>query len=265
MNIIIKILAIIGVFFIIVIIVSIIAEIKEENKKENKQQDYRNKSKEITNNTKHKIDENTEYKKFINNQTNFEFRSKLSELYKSIQELEEKKLNFQSEFDMTKYKYIMQILDRSNEIECLIDRYWEDKKLKKDFMACIGLHYASHMLSQARKSEQLEIKKMFVSYKEAQDQWTDKINISKEEKNKYNGQRRAEIEKNIYDMCEIHKNISRLKNKLGEINTIYLNEIKEIDKKTGDKRDYITHNFGKRGLDWRERLDKRKEQLKNSN
>lgn len=200
------------------------------------------------------LNNDSAYRKGVYRQVNTNFRPYIERLYKDIDELLEKARTFDNEINQAQYNSMVSILNKANDIETQIKNYWNSSKFNKDFAYYIGLHYASHLLAGAIKTEQQKIKNTFVSCKKRQDQWGKKIDTAQRQQERARGEQRRKLSAEIGEMCKVHKSISTLKGRIGAINTQYNNRVTQQNIETGKRRDYIGTHFGSRGKKWRDRI-----------
>lgn len=194
------------------------------------------------------------YRNGIYHKVNADFKPYIEKLYHSIDELYEKAKKYNGEINQAQYNSMVSILNSADAIECQIRSYWNSSKFNKDFMYYIGLHYASHLLAGAIKTEQKKIKEIFVSCKRKQDQWGQKIDAAQKQQERLHGEQRRKKAAEIGEMCKIHKSISILKSQIGAINTQYNNRVTQQNIETAKRRDYIGTHLGKRGEQWRAKI-----------
>ncbi|NBI17553.1 hypothetical protein D1841_07515 [Neglecta sp. X4] len=200
------------------------------------------------------LNNDASYRKGVYRQINASFRPYIENLYKNIDRLLEKAKNLDNEANQTQYNYMVNILNKANDLEAQIRSYWNSSKFNKDFAYYIGLHYASHLLAGAIKTEQQRIKSTFVSCKNRQDLWSKKIDVAKRQQERLHGKQRSKLSAEIGEMCKVHKNISILKGRIGAINTQYNNRVTQQNIETAKRRDFIGANFGLRGKKWRDKI-----------
>ena len=194
------------------------------------------------------------YRDGVYRQVNIDFKPYIKELYRSIDELLKKAKQYDNAVDQAQYNSMISILKSADFIEQQIRSYWNSSKFNKDFLHYISLHYASHLLAGAIKTEQQKIKEIFVSCKRKQEQWGQKINTAQRHQEHMHGEQRRKMSAEIGEMCKIHKNISALKGQIGAINTKYNNRVTQQNIETAKRRDFIGTHFGKRGKLWRDRI-----------
>lgn len=194
------------------------------------------------------------YRDGVYRQVNIDFKPYIEELYRSIDELLKKARQYDNEVNQAQYNSMISILQSADFIEQQIRSYWNSSKFNKDFLHYISLHYASHLLAGAIKTEQQKIKEIFVSCKQKQEQWGQKINTAQRHQEHMHGEQRRKMSAEIGEMCKIHKNISALKGQIGAINTKYNNRVTQQNIETAKRRDFIGTHFGKRGKLWRDRI-----------
>ena len=198
--------------------------------------------------------DNKAYRNDLYQQIHVDFRPYIERLYQAIDELFEKAKQQTNEINRTQYNFMINLLDKADDIEHQIETYWFSKKFNKDFSYYISLHYASHLLGEAIKAEQERIRDVFVELKKEQEKLGKTIDTAQKRQEHLQGKERWETSARIGEMCEVHKNISNIKSEVGAINTRYLNRVKQQDIKTGKRRDFIGANFGERGKRWRVRI-----------
>lgn len=203
------------------------------------------------------LDDDTAYRRGVYNQVRAEFKPYLEELYRSIDELRLKIERHRNEINQAQYESMLDILRNADMIEKKIRDYWNNQKFQRDFSFYIGLHYASHLLAGTIKEEQQKIKNTFVSCKRKQDEWGNKISSAQRQQERFTGEQRRKLSKEIGDMCKIHKSISALKGQIGAVNSRYNERVTQQNIETGKRRDYIANNFGDRGQRWKERCKQR--------
>lgn len=194
------------------------------------------------------------YRDGVYRQVNIDFKPYIEELYRSIDELFKKVRQYDNEVNQAQYNSMISFLKNADFIEQQIRSYWNSRKFNKDFFHYISLHYASHLLADAIKTEQKKIKNIFVFYKQNQEQWGKKINTAQQHQKHMHGEQRRRMSAEIDRMCKIHKNISVIKGQIGAINTKYNNRVRQQNIETGKRRDFIGTHFGKRGKLWRDRI-----------
>ena len=203
------------------------------------------------------LDDDTTYRRGVYNQVRAEFKPYLEQLYRAIDELSLRVDRYTNEISQVQYESMLDILKKADIIEKQIKDYWNNQKFQRDFSFYIGLHYASHLLAGTIKKEQQKIKDTFVDCKRQQDEWSNKISVAQQQQEKYKGEQRRKLSKEIGDMCKVHKTISVLKGQIGAINSRYNERVTEQNIETGKRRDYIANTFGDRGRHWRERCKQR--------
>lgn len=203
------------------------------------------------------LNNDTTYRKGVYRQVNTNFRPYIERLYRDIDELLEKAKTFDNEINQAQYDSMVNILNKANDIEMLIRNYWNSGSFDKDFAHYIGLHYASHLLAEAIKTEQQKIRDIFISCKKRQELWGKKIDSAQRQQERTDGEQRRKLSAEIGDMCKVHKSISTLKGHIGAINTQYNNRVTQQNIETGKRRDYIGTHFGSRGKKWRDRIMKK--------
>lgn len=203
------------------------------------------------------LDDDTTYRRGVYNQVRAEFKPYLEQLYRAIDELSLRVDRYTNEISQVQYESMLDILKKADIIEKQIKDYWNNQKFQRDFSFYIGLHYASNLLAGTIKKEQQKIKDTFVDCKRQQDEWSNKISVAQQQQEKYKGEQRRKLSKEIGDMCKVHKTISVLKGQIGAINSRYNERVTEQNIETGKRRDYIANTFGDRGRHWRERCKQR--------
>ena len=116
------------------------------------------------------------------------------------------------------------------------------------------MHYASHLLGMAIKSEQFKVRDTFIIYKNKREQEGRRIEELKRRQEASSGYHKIEIGKEIGTCCRVHKQISTLTGQIGSINTNYLQRATQQNIETAKRRDYIAANFGQRGQRWKSRM-----------
>lgn len=200
------------------------------------------------------LNNDTVYRNGIYRKVNADFKPYIEKLYHFIDDLYTKAKRYNNEINQAQYNSMVSFLNSADDIERKIRNYWNSSRFNKDFMYYIGLHYASHLLAGAIKTEQQKIKEIFVSCKRKQDQWGQKIDAAQRRQEHLHGEERRKMSAEIGEMCKIHKSISVLKGQIGAINTQYNNRVTQQNIDTAKRRDYIGTHFDERGKRWRARI-----------
>ena len=194
------------------------------------------------------------YRKQIYDQTSTDFKPHLMGIFQTIDELSYKEEVYKNEIEKEIYSSFEDIIRKADYVEWRIKNYWNDAKYKKDFIFYIGLYYASHLLGIALREEQQKIKNIFVEYKNKQEKWDSVIAQAQAHRETLHGEERRKRSEDIERMYKIHKNISVVKNKIGEINTKFRERVTAQFIETGKRRDYIGIHCGERGARWRAKI-----------
>lgn len=197
------------------------------------------------------------YRNAVYRQVNVDFKPYVKQLYQSIDELKAKTNRYNKEINQAQCDVMENIMRSADLLSKQIKTYWESAKFKKDFSYYISLHYASHLLAGALKSEQQNVKNAFVECKTRQEKWSNKIAIAQRQQEKAHGQQRIAISREIGEMCKVHKNISLWKSHIGGINSRYNERVTKQNIETANYREYIANNFGIRGQRWKQRCHQR--------
>lgn len=237
-------LTIIILFFLLLFVIVIIVNVANKKNKSNDKAFYN-------------LDNDKEYRNGIYRQISVDFKPYLQQLYKSLDDLSTKISRASSEVSQAQYNAMCDIFRTAERLGSQIDEYWNSSKFKKDFSYYIGLHYASHLLANSLKKEQQNIKEAFVECKRRQDALTRQIDTAKRQQEKYRGEQRYRISKEIGELCKYHKSISIWKGYIGSLNTRYNQRVTDQNIKTAKYRDYIANNFGSRGQNWKSRCHQR--------
>lgn len=200
------------------------------------------------------LDNRSAYQNGVCRQVQADFRPRIEELYRSIDEMYAKAKIYNHSIDQAMQDEMAQILRRADTLEQHIDRYWHSKQYEKNFLYYIGLHYASHLLGCAIKAEQQKIKDTFVECKNKQEAWSKAIEAAQRRQERLHGEEKRRLSAEIGEMCKTHKYISTLKGQIGAINTQYNNRVTQQNIETGKRRDYIGMHFGERGKRWRAKI-----------
>lgn len=231
--------------------ISIIFVLSQKGKRRNKTVASKSRNSDVN---FYNLSNDKDYRNGVYRQVNIDFKPYVEKLYQSIDELLRKAKQYDSEVNQAQYDSMVSILKTADSIEQQIRSYWNSNKFNKDFLHYISLHYASHLLAGAIKTEQQKIKEIFISCKQKQEQWGQKINIAQRHQEHMHGEQRRKLSAEISEMCKIHKSISVLKNQIGAINTRYNNRVTQQNIETAKRRDFIGTHFGKRGKLWRDRI-----------
>lgn len=197
------------------------------------------------------------YRKYIYNSAPDDFKPHLNQILSGIDSINALVNKYNKEIDQAHYDAMMSIYNKANQIERNIKQYWDSNQFNKDFSFYISLHYASHLLGNALKKEQMGIRDTFVACKKSQEQWGQKIDSLKVQEKNTSYRYRARVSQEIANACRAHKQISILKNKIGETNTKYNQRVTRQHIETANRRDYIANNFGARGRNWKARMKQR--------
>ena len=205
------------------------------------------------------------YRDYVYKELKTDFRPYLQQILGNIDAINILKEKNSKLLSQASYDTMLEIYNRSNEVERKINDYWISSRFEKDFYYYIGLHYASHLLGNAIKQEQQIIKNSFVECKNIQKQWGDKIEELKYKQQRTTGKERTEISQEIKSCCDAHKQISILASQLGGTNTKYRERVTKQFQLTAERRDFIALNFGRKGKGWKARMQKRAEMRKRNN
>lgn len=204
-----------------------------------------------------RISSDAQYRKYVYNQAPPSFKPQLRQLISMIDAINQQIQKQNIEIGQAQYNAMNSIYQRANQIEYQIREHWNSRKFNADFYYYIGLHYASHLLGNALKSEQQVIRNTFVECKKRQEYWGRKIDALKSQQNYNSYSQRARIGAEISDCCQTHKQISNLKSKIGQMNELFNQRVTQQNIETGRRRDFIATNFGKKGEDWKKRMQQR--------
>lgn len=237
-------LTIIILFLLLILVIVIIVSIANKKDKSNDKAFYN-------------LDNDKEYRSSIYRQISVDFKPYLQRLYKSLDDLNTKVSRATTDISQAQYNAMCDIFRSAERLSSQIDEYWNTAKFKKDFSYYIGLHYASHLLANSLKEEQQNIKDAFVECKRRQDALTRQIDMAKRQQEKYKGEQRYRISREIGELCKHHKNVSTWKGYIGSLNARYNQRVTDQNIKTAKYRDYIANNFGQRGQNWKNRCHQR--------
>lgn len=181
-----------------------------------------------------------------------------SYLFGTIDEISRIASRCQDCLDAQKLETADSIQRRIKESSAQIEHKWRNLQRGKDFYHYIGLHYASFTLADSIKKEQEVLRSAFVTAKKE----SERLGAEIEELNKAipnaRGHRRNEMMQQHQKKCAQHKRVCQMKSIFGRRNTEYLDQVKAQNRVTGEYREYIVHNFGRRGYAWGQRLQQRK-------
>ncbi len=194
------------------------------------------------------------YRKYIYKNTSASAKPYIDEIFKMVDDINNMVERYNASYDQARYDAMKSIFDTANRVEEKIKKCWNNAQFNKDFSFYIGLHYASHLLGMAIKSEQFKIRDTFVIYKIKREQEGRCIDELKRKQESAPKSRKAEIGREIADHCKLHKQICTLTNQIGEINSNYLKRATQQNIETAKRRDYIATHFGKRGMNWKKRI-----------
>lgn len=173
--------------------------------------------------------------------------------------------NLNSLIENDRRKLTAQKLDISNEINNRIQEaqrkihsQWMYQEQKKDYYRCIALHYASFILADSIKREQEALRDAYVSAKAECDRLSREIDNIAKAIPSASGERNYYLKMQHKKLCETHHRCSEMKNIFGRRNTEYLELVIKQNNITGQYRDYIIHNCGKRGAEWGKRMQMRR-------
>lgn len=181
-----------------------------------------------------------------------------SHLFELLDEINRMASQYQDCLDAQKVEAADSIQQKIKESSAQIEQKWRKLQKNKNFYHCIGLHYASFTLANNIKKEQEVLRSAFVNAKRESERLGEEI----EELNKAipnaRGQRRYEMMQQHQKKCVQHKRVCQMKSIFARRNTEYLDQVKAQNRITKEYRDYIVHNFGRRGAAWGKRLQRRK-------
>lgn len=181
-----------------------------------------------------------------------------SHLFETIDEINRMASRSKTYLDVQKIEAADSIQQKIRESSEQIEQRRRKLQRNKNFYYYIGLHYASFTLANSIKKEQEVLRSAFVNAKiESERLGTEIEKLNKAIPNA-RGQRRYEMMQQHKKMCVQHKRVCQLKGILGRRNAEYLAQVKEQNRITREYREYIVHNFGRRGVTWGQRLQRRK-------
>lgn len=194
------------------------------------------------------------YRRYIYNNVSTPAKPHIDQIFQTIDNINKMVEQYNANYDQARYNAMKNIFDTANQAEAKIKRCWNNAQFNKDFSFYIGLHYASHMLGMAIKSEQFKVRDTFVMCKNKRDQEGEIIDKLKRQQEKCSKNQKFEIGKEIAARCKKHKQISILTSQIGKINSQYLERATQQNIETAKRRDYIASHFGKRGIEWKRRM-----------
>ena len=203
------------------------------------------------------LNDDKSYRNEIYKQVSVDFKPYLQQLFKSLDNLNEKVLKANADISQAQYDAMRDIYQTAERLSKQINDYWNSRNFKKVFSYYIGLHYASHLLANSLKIEQQNIKNAFVECKKRQETLSYQIEAAKRRQEKSQGEQRYRISKEIGDMCKHHKSVSVWKGYIGRLNAQYNQRVTHQNITTAKYRDYIAANFGARGQNWKNRCHQR--------
>lgn len=202
--------------------------------------------------------DDTDYESSILEALPEDTRFDYSHLFDSIDEISRMACSYQDCLDAQKIDAADSIQRKIIESSVQIEQKWRKLQKSKDFYHYIGLHYASFTLADSIKKEQEVLRSSFVNAKRE----SERLGAEIEELNKAipnaRGQRRYEMMQQHQKKCAQHKRVCQMKNVFGRRNAEYLDQVKTQNRITREYREYIVHNFGRRGASWGQRLQQRK-------
>jgi hypothetical protein len=195
-----------------------------------------------------------DYRRYIFKNASPTSKSSIKRIFDEIDKINRINNQYEDKYNQAVDELIRNIYNKVDEVENQIRRCWNDSRFNKDFSFYIGLHYSSHLLGDALKSEQHKIKNAFVKCKKEMDNESRNIDELQRRQGSSSGKRKAEIGQQIANCCKIHKSYSNLSHQLGAINDECLKRCTSQNIKTAERRDYIATHFGERGRRWKKRL-----------
>lgn len=202
----------------------------------------------------YRADNDGDYRNYIYKNVSISAKPYINQIFNSVDKINHMVEQYNSSYDQARYDAMKSILGAANQAEEQIRRCWNSAQFNKDFSFYIGLHYASHLLGMAIKSEQSKIRDTFVIYKNKRERESRHIDELKRLQEKSSYSSKADIGKEIAAHCKFHKQLSNLTSQIGEINSNYLKRLTEQNIETAKRRDYIASHFGTRGRNWKKRI-----------
>lgn len=181
-----------------------------------------------------------------------------SHLYGSIEEINRMASRCQNYLYAQKIEAADSIQRKIKESSAQIEQKWRKLQRNKDFYHYIGLHYASFTLADSIKKEQEVLRDAFVDAKKESERLGAEIELLNKAIPNARGQRRYELMQQHQRKCSQHQRVCQMKNIFGRRNSEYLEQVKTQNRITREYREYIVHNFGRKGIAWGQRLQKRK-------
>lgn len=194
------------------------------------------------------------YRRYIYNNISTPAKPHIDQIFQTVDNINKMVEQYNANYDQARYNAMKNIFDTANQAEAKIKSCWNNVQFNKDFSFYIGLHYASHMLGMAIKSEQIKVRDTFVIYKNEREREGKIIDELKRRQETCSKNQKKEIGQEIAARCKKHKQISILTSQIGEINSQYLKRVTQQNIETAKRRDYIASHFGKRGIEWKERM-----------
>lgn len=186
-------------------------------------------------------------------------RTDFDRLNDLLSELKRQIAHYDAVLSAQKEEAAAAFVKKASQAENIIAACWNRQQRMHDFYYCIALHYASFMLANQIKAEQLKIRDSFVAVKKKTDSYTSEIEKLNKAIPLAKGARRQEMMQRHSELCKQHKRLCGLKSRIGGMNTKYHEILDDQNRKTGVRRDYIIAHFGDRGKRWGAKLAKNKQ------